>query len=101
VHYFAYRSIRTRTRPLLTERFSIPVPRDVDRRVLAGAALFGVGWGLAGYCPGPAITSIVTGSLQAGLFVACMALGMGLTAIVQRRDTEGSAPLPRESRPSM
>lgn len=101
VHYLAYRSIRSRSRPLFTKRFSIPVPRDVDRRLLAGAALFGVGWGLCGYCPGPAITSLVAGSPQAWLFVACMILGMGAAALVQRRDTARSASLSGPSHESM
>lgn len=97
VHYFAYRNIRTRTRPLLAERFSIPVPSDVDRRLLAGAALFGVGWGLVGYCPGPALTSLVTGGLEAWVFVICMIVGMGLTTLIQRLATERGPPLAGKS----
>jgi uncharacterized membrane protein YedE/YeeE len=62
----------------------------IDVRLLLGAALFGIGWGLAGFCPGPALAAIVTGSPSVLLFVASMAAGMGLYRIAVR------APLPRE-----
>lgn len=53
-----------------------PVATVVDRKLLTGAALFGVGWGLAGFCPGPAVMNLVTGHVEVGLFVGAMLVGM-------------------------
>jgi len=64
--------------PVLEERFVLPDKTAIDRRLLAGAALFGVGWGLSGYCPGPALVSLVTFSPSVLVFVACMLAGLGL-----------------------
>lgn len=63
-------------KPWLAESFQLPTRRDVDARLLAGAVLFGMGWGLAGYCPGPAIASLFTGGLDAIIFIAALAIGM-------------------------
>ena len=62
--------------PLLGGSFQIPSRKDLDRSLLIGALLFGSGWGLGGYCPGPAITSLGSGSLNALLFVVAMGVGM-------------------------
>lgn len=62
--------------PVLGGTFQIPTRKDLDRSLIFGALLFGVGWGLGGYCPGPAITSLGSGSLNAILFVAAMGIGM-------------------------
>lgn len=66
------------TRPLLGERFSIPESRTLDRQLLLGAAMFGIGWGLVGFCPGPAVAGLVLGAWQPWLFVAAMLAGMML-----------------------
>ena len=63
-------------KPWLAESFQLPTRKDIDARLLAGAALFGIGWGLAGYCPGPALASVLTGGLDALVFVAALAVGM-------------------------
>ena len=55
--FLGYRLVWRRGTPLLGERFQLPTRRDIDGRLLLGAALFGIGWGLSGYCPGPAIVS--------------------------------------------
>ncbi|MFN0162801.1 MAG: DUF6691 family protein, partial [Burkholderiales bacterium] len=55
-----------------------PERRDIDARLVGGSALFGAGWALAGYCPGPALVGLGSASLDAGMFVAAMALGMWL-----------------------
>ena len=65
--------------PLLDGSFQIPSRKDLDRSLIIGALLFGSGWGLGGYCPGPAITSLGSGSLNALLFVVAMGVGMLLT----------------------
>lgn len=77
VHLITYRLIRRRNSPLLASVFSVPTSRRIDWRLVAGSAVFGVGWGLAGYCPGPALTSIATGG-RVLVLVAGMLAGMGL-----------------------
>ena len=68
--------------PVLGGSFQIPTRKDLDRSLIFGALLFGSGWGLGGYCPGPAITSLGSGSLNALLFVVAMGVGMLLAARV-------------------
>jgi hypothetical protein len=65
-------------KPLLDKSFDLPTKTAVDRPLLLGSALFGAGWGLAGYCPGPAITSVASGSLKVLVFVATMFAGFAL-----------------------
>lgn len=67
---------RRLARPLLEERFHLPGKQRIDRPLLAGAALFGIGWGLAGICPGPAITALTLGLPGILLFVAALLAGM-------------------------
>jgi uncharacterized protein len=75
--------IHKRELPLFAAKFpSLPVSR-VDPKLLAGAALFGVGWGLGGYCPGPALTSLASGAPQVLIFVPAMAAGMYLAQVLQ------------------
>lgn len=62
-------------RPIAAPRFFLPETRHIDVPLVAGAALFGVGWGIAGYCPGPAMTAISTLSTESLVFVAAMAAG--------------------------
>ena len=76
--------IHKRERPLFAAKFpSFPVSR-VDRKLLAGAALFGVGWGLGGYCPGPALTAISSGAPPLLVFVPAMFAGMYLAQVLHR-----------------
>lgn len=67
--------------PLLDKRFFIPENRILDRQLILGAALFGIGWGLVGFCPGPAISGLVTGLWQPWLFVLAMLAGMWIHRI--------------------
>lgn len=67
---------RTHSRPWLADSFQLPTRRDIDARLVLGAVLFGVGWGLAGYCPGPALASLLTGGQDAIVFIASLTLGM-------------------------
>jgi uncharacterized membrane protein YedE/YeeE len=78
VYFVAYRLSRTMRSPILGASFSIPTRSAVDARLLGGAALFGAGWGLAGFCPGPTITSLASGSAPVVVFVASMAAGIYL-----------------------
>ncbi|MFH6786449.1 MULTISPECIES: DUF6691 family protein [Methylobacterium] len=73
---------RRRGRPLLAPRLEIPTRRDLDLPLVAGAALFGLGWGLAGLCPGPALALLTVAPAQAATFVAAMIAGMLLLRLV-------------------
>jgi uncharacterized membrane protein YedE/YeeE len=68
--------ILRRDRPVHGLRFMLPTRRDIDRPLVVGAAIFGVGWGLVGLCPGPALTAMAGGSPEVFLFVAAMVAGM-------------------------
>jgi len=81
----AFAAARRRTRSLLGEPMQLPTATAIDRRLLAGALLFGAGWGLAGFCPGPALVALGLGEGKAAVFVAAMLAGMGLFEFVQRR----------------
>lgn len=72
----AYLLRRRLARPVLGSRFFVPDNTAPDRRLLVGASLFGIGWGIAGFCPGPALAGLVLGAWQAWLFVAAMLAGM-------------------------
>jgi uncharacterized protein len=78
VHAALSRMILRRRAPMVAPSFSLPVRRKVDARLLIGAAVFGVGWGLAGLCPGPAVTVVASGKPIAVAFVGAMLLGMVL-----------------------
>lgn len=76
VGFFAFGSAKKRTRNFLGGALHLPTSRDIDKRLVAGALLFGAGWGLAGFCPGPAIVSMAGGQPKAIVFVAAMVAGM-------------------------
>ncbi len=78
VYFVAHRISRTMRSPILAAEFSIPRRADIDARLIVGAALFGAGWGLGGFCPGPAITSLASGAAPVAVFVAAMAAGVYL-----------------------
>lgn len=82
VHAILFRVIRKRPTPLFTSAFSIPARADIDPRLIGGAALFGIGWGLGGFCPGPAVTSLASGQTAVITFVAAMIAGMYLYKLV-------------------
>lgn len=71
-----FRLVLRRSQPIFGDKFHLPTARDVDGRILFGPAIFGIGWGLAGFCPGPSLTALAGGTLQALCFVASMLLGM-------------------------
>lgn len=73
-----FRLIPRWSRPWFAAKFELPTRRDIDSRILLGPAIFGVGWGLAGLCPGPAFTALAGGSAAAAGFVLAMLLGMAL-----------------------
>ncbi len=63
-------------KPWVSDKFEIPTRKDIDFKLVAGAAMFGVGWGLAGYCPGPAMASVISGGIDALVFVAALLVGL-------------------------
>lgn len=93
VHAVLYRVIRRRGAPLFASRFFVTLRRALDARLVLGAAIFGVGWGLGGYCPAPALVSLAAGSSSSAtvwVFVAAMAVGILLGARFDRRSTSVS-----------
>lgn len=75
VNVIGYRLAVGRPHPLLAARFDIPARRDIDWQLVTGASLFGAGWGLAGFCPGPALVAVASGSADVLVFVAAMFIG--------------------------
>ena len=84
VYTLAYRWSLRLPRPLLGPSFSTPSSTRFDLRLVLGAVMFGIGWGLAGYCPGPAIASIGAGGTQVAGFVAAMLAGTALVQLLDR-----------------
>jgi hypothetical protein len=78
VNLVLYRLILKRSSPLFAPKFSLPTRRGLDGRLLAGAALFGAGWGLGGFCPGPALVSSATATTSIVTFLGAMVAGMYL-----------------------
>lgn len=95
VHLVAHRIIRRRAAPLFEGRFHLPTRKDFDVRLVLGAAIFGVGWALAGFCPGPGLVSAASGSLAALVFVAAMTAGMKIEHALTRALTHAK-PSPQE-----
>lgn len=76
VYFALHILILRRPAPLFGSRFVLPTRREIDQPLVLGAALFGIGWGLVGFCPGPALTALVTGEPAVLIFVLAMATGM-------------------------
>jgi uncharacterized membrane protein YedE/YeeE len=75
-----FRLVWKRSRPLFDEKFQLPTAKDLDFRLVAGSATFGIGWGLGGYCPGPALASLSSGVLPVFVLVGTMIVGWWLAA---------------------
>jgi uncharacterized membrane protein YedE/YeeE len=76
VGLLAYAIARRRSTTLLGGAMQLPEGRDIDRPLVVGSLVFGIGWGLAGFCPGPALVAMAAGYWQAALFVVAMVAGM-------------------------
>ena len=88
----AFRLILKRQRPVLASGFELPKKSTVDAPLVGGAALFGVGWGLVGFCPGPAVAALSTGLAPVFAFVAAMLVGMAVhKRIFEERPARGEA----------
>jgi uncharacterized membrane protein YedE/YeeE len=89
VTFVGYRLVLRKRAPLCAENFHLPTSTDIDSRLVIGPALFGLGWGLSGFCPGPAITSLSLMADGTLIFVPAMLLGVGLARfVVQNRLSE-------------
>ncbi len=84
VGVFAFTLAKKRTVSFLGGVMRLPTSSQIDRRLIVGALLFGAGWGLAGFCPGPALVSLAAGQPKAAVFVAFMVVGMIIFEIVDR-----------------
>ena len=85
VTFIGYKFVLKRPQPIFAERFHLPGTADLDLRIILGPAIFGVGWGLVGFCPGPALTALGFGAPTALLFVAAMLAGMVLARWIANR----------------
>jgi uncharacterized membrane protein YedE/YeeE len=84
VYAIAYRLILRREQPVLADAFVLPARTEIDAKLIGGAALFGVGWGLGGYCPGPSIVALASGALDVLVLVAATAAGMWIASRLER-----------------
>lgn len=87
----AFAVARRRTVSLLGAQMQLPTARLIDRRVVFGSAVFGIGWGIAGFCPGPGLVALGMGVPQAAVFVPAMLAGMGAVALLERRKRSRAA----------
>ncbi len=89
--FVGYRLILAKGHPLFAAEFKLPATTPIDAKLVGGAVLFGTGWGLAGFCPAPALASLAFGNSQSFIFVAAMAAGALLMRLAQHH-----APTPKE-----
>lgn len=85
VHLILYWAIRKRSAPVFSMRWHVPEKTKITKSLIIGSLLFGIGWGLAGYCPGPALTSLASFQSRAFLFVGSMILGMFIFKLIDRK----------------
>jgi len=83
--FFAFGAAKKRTHNFLGGALHLPTSSDIDKRLILGALLFGAGWGLAGFCPGPGIVSMAAGQPKAAVFVVAMLAGMLVFEWTHRR----------------
>ena len=84
VGFIAFRLARRRETAFLGGAIQLPTGRQIDRRLVFGSLAFGIGWGLAGYCPGPAVVSVGMGQEKAIVFAVAMVAGMALFQLIER-----------------
>ena len=84
INAVVYQMIKKKDHPLLDKKFYLPTNNHIDKNLLIGAAIFGLGWGWAGICPGPGIVSLVSGKIEIFVFVGSMIAGMYFFKFVKR-----------------
>jgi len=97
VGFAGFRYVLKRPQPFFADRFHLPGRRDLDLRIVTGPAIFGIGWGLAGFCPGPALTALGFGSRASLVFVAAMFAGMWIARWLAPRPALANFATPLES----
>ncbi len=85
IHALAYRIILRRNSPVLGANFQIPTKKGIDRRLVFGAIIFGLGWGWAGICPGPGLVALLSGDMRFIIFIGSLLVGMLAFQFVDRR----------------
>ncbi|MGF1649159.1 MAG: DUF6691 family protein [Hyphomicrobiaceae bacterium] len=94
--FIGYRVVLARKAPLLAPKFDLPTRRDIDASLVAGSAIFGAGWGLAGFCPGGALPALGTGRFEVLVFVAALIVGVlarrALRSMMGETNANSSAP---------
>ena len=85
VGFVAFLFASKRTVSLIGLEMKLPAARQIDRRLVVGSTIFGIGWGVAGFCPGPALVALGMGEAKAIAFVIALLLGMGLFELLERR----------------
>lgn len=85
IHFFTYKLICRRASPLLATHWQVPTKTQITPALVIGSVIFGIGWGLGGFCPGPAITSLMSFELRPLIFVVSMVMGMYLFKIVDKK----------------
>ena len=89
VGVIAFAMAKKRTVSFIGAEMKLPSARHIDRRLMVGSALFGIGWGLAGFCPGPGLVALGMGETKAVVFVAAMPAGMAVFELLERRKQRG------------
>jgi uncharacterized membrane protein YedE/YeeE len=85
VTFIGYRIFLARKKPLWGAKFFVPTGTQIDAPLIGGAAIFGIGWGLSGYCPGPAVVSLASGRVEVIVFVIAMLIGMMIVRWIRLR----------------
>ena len=85
VGFFAFLIAEKRTLSLMGAEMKLPNARQIDRRLVTGSVIFGIGWGLAGFCPGPALVALGAGVPKAAVFVLAMLIGMVVFELIEKR----------------
>ena len=84
VVFVGYRLVLRRKQPIFDQVFQIPSRKDIDKNLIIGSALFGIGWGIGGFCPGPAITALSLGSEGIFYFFPSLLIGLWLSKILKK-----------------
>ena len=87
ITFLSLRLIPKMDRPILDEKFRLPTKREIDSKLAGGAIIFGIGWGLVGYCPGPAIASLAYGQTESVIFLVALFLGLNVDRLYRRPTT--------------
>src|SRR5438270_13386559 len=96
VTFVGFNLVLKRSQPLFAEKFQLPTKAEIDLRIMLGPAIFGIGWGLAGFCPGPALTALGFGAGSAFIFVVAMCAGMMLARFIANLPSSARAATPTD-----